>query len=175
MNKLTNTITGTLLTTLLLTVTGAALAHDPAADRAFVKKGWHQPGQHQQHGNQSMPVVEHMMRAIRQLDLNDEQQEKIKAVMHGLKTRERQLMKETRSGHDQLKELIKADVYDEAAVAELAEKEGSLTAERLMSASRAMAEIYSLLTVEQRAKLEVMAAERQAKRAEKRQHWLDED
>ncbi len=38
-----------------------------------------------------------------------------------------------RAGHEQLKELIKADSFDEAAVTALAEKEGALTAERLIS------------------------------------------
>jgi len=157
-----------------LTVTGAALAQDSMANPAGAKNGHHQQGRHQQRGDQPMPVVEHMMRAVRHLDLSDEQQESVKAIMHGLKTQERQLMKEMKAGHEQLKELIKADSYDETAVAALAEKEGSLAAERLMSASRAMSEIYGLLSDEQRVELEVMASERQARRAEKRQPRSDE-
>lgn len=174
MNQLTNIITGTILATLLLTVTGAALAQDPMANPAGAKKGQHHQGRHQQRGDQPMPAVENMMRAVKHLDLSDEQQESIKAIMHGLKTQERQLMKETKAGHEQLKELIKADSYDEAAVATLAEKEGALTAERLMSASRAMSQVYGLLSDEQRVELEAMAAERQARRAEKRQPRSDE-
>ena len=72
-------------------------------------------------------------------------------------------------GHEKLKGLIKAENYDEQAVAEVAEQEGALAAERLILASRAMSEVYAQLTNEQRLELESMAAERTAKRAEKRQ------
>ena len=50
----------------------------------------------------------------------------------------------------------------------LAENEGALAAERLIIASRAMSAVYAQLTDEQRAELETIAAERAAKRAEKR-------
>ena len=45
---------------------------------------------------------------------------------------------------------------------------GALAAERLIIASRAMSAVYGQLTDEQRAELEIMAAERAAKRTEKR-------
>ena len=81
MNQLTNIITGTILATLLLTVTGAALAQDPMANPAGAKKGQHHQGRHQQRRDQPMPAVENMMRAVKHLDLSDEQQESIKAIM----------------------------------------------------------------------------------------------
>ena len=75
-----------------------------------------------------------------------------------------------RAMHAQLKELIKADTFDESAVSALARKEGDLAAERLLSASRATSNVYGQLTDEQRAQLASMAEERQAKRAERRHH-----
>ena len=164
MKMLKNMMTGTILTTLLLTFTGTALAQDPVADPA----NHAQKNRHHQRGNQSMPAVERMMRGIRHLDLSDEQKASIKGIMRGLKAEERPLAKEMKSGHEQLKELIKAESFDEQAVAALAENEGALAAERLIIASRAMSAVYGLLTDEQRAELESMAAERSAKRAEKR-------
>ena len=74
-----------------------------------------------------------------------------------------------KAGHEQLKELIKAESFDESAVAALAETEGTLAAERLIVASRAMSDVYGQLTVEQRAELEIMASERAERRAEKRE------
>lgn len=160
MNILTKMMTGIILTTLLLTVTGMALAQDPE-------------GRHHQRGDQSMPAVDELMRAIKRLDLSEEQKTSIKGIMHGLKTEERPLAREMKAGHQQLKELIKADSFDEAAVAALAEKEGALAAERLIITSRAMSGVYAQLTDEQRAELETMASERAAKRAARRGQWPD--
>ena len=169
MSKLKNMITGTIFTTLLLAFTGTALAQETVADPANASK----KSRHNQRSEQSMPVDGNMMRAIRHLDLSDEQKASIKGIMRGLKTEERPLVKEMKSGHEQLKELIKAENFDEQAVVALAEKEGALAAERLIIASRAMSEVYGQLTDEQRLELETMAAERAAKRAEKRQKRPD--
>ena len=164
MKMLKNMMTGTILTTLLLAFMGTALAQDPVADSAnYAKKS-----RHHQRGNQPMPAVERMMRGVRHLDLSDEQKANIKGIMQDLKAEERPLVKEMKSGHEQLKELIKAESFDEQAVASLAENEGALAAERLIIASRAMSAVYAQLTDEQRAELETMAVERAARRAEKR-------
>jgi protein CpxP len=161
MNTLTKMMPGIILTTLLLTITGTVLAKDPEAGAA--KQRHHHP-----RGDQPMPVVDNLMRAIKHLDLNEEQKTSIKDIMHGLKTEERPLAREMKAGQEQLKELIKADSFDEAAVSALAKKEGALAAERLIITSRAMSKVYAQLTDEQRAELATMASERAAKRAEKR-------
>jgi len=109
-----------------------------------------------------------MMRAIRHLDLSDDQKASFKEIMHTLKAEQRVLAKEMKAGHEQLKGLIKSESYDEQAVVAVAEKEGALAAERLILASRAMSQVYSQLTDEQRLQLEAMAAERKARRSEKR-------
>lgn len=161
MNKLTKSIAHTILITLLMTAVGSALAQEPVDE----------PGKkhmQQQRGHQAVPGVDRMMRAIRHLDLSETQKSDIKAIMHGVKAENRQIAKETRAGHDQLNELIKADVFDETAVAALAEQEGALASERLMITSRAMSQVYGLLSDEQRDELEIMAEKRKGKRAEKR-------
>ena len=164
MLKLKNMMTGTILITIVLAYMGTALAHDPVTDSANAAK----KGRHHQRGNQPMPGVERMMRGIMHLDLSDEQRANFKGIMQGLKAEERPLAKEMKSGHEQLKELIKAESFDEQAVVALAEKEGALAAERMIIASRAMSEVYAQLTDEQRAELETMTVGRAAKRAEKR-------
>ena len=156
-----NMISRTILVTLLICFMGTALAQDPVTEHT-------RKGHKQQRGNQAMPAVAGMMRAIRHLDLSEDQKAGIKAIMQDLKAEERQLKKEMKFGHEQLKELIKADVFDEEAVAALANQEGVLAAERLIITSRALSEVYAQLTDEQRAELEAMATERAARRAEKR-------
>ncbi len=161
MNLLTKIITATVFTTLLLGAAGTALAQDSDT-------GPNKQGRHHKRGGESMPPVDQLMRAIKKLELSEEQKTSIKGIMHGLKMETRPLANEMRAGHDQLKELIKADSFDEAAVTTLAEKEGALAAERLIVTSRAMSKVFAQLTDEQRAELETMAEERAEKRAEKR-------
>ena len=161
MNKLTRSMTRAILITLLASATGTALAQEPV-DEPGKKRMQHQ------RGYQVSPGVDRMMRAIRRLDLSETQKSDIKAVMQGLKAENRQITKEMRAGYNQLNELIKADIYDEAAVATLAEQEGALAAERLIISSRAMSQVYGLLTDEQRLELEAMAERRKEKRAGKR-------
>jgi len=165
MKNMKDMMTGTFLTTLLLASMSTAIAQDPVADPV----NYAQKNRHHQRGSQSMPAVERMMRGIRHLDLSDEQKANIKGIMKGLKAEVRPLAKEIKSGHEQLKELIKAESFDEQAVAALAENEGALAAERLIIASRAMSAVYTQLTDEQRAELESMAAERAAMMATKRE------
>lgn len=161
MNKLAKSITQTILVTLLMTAVGSAMAQEPVKE--YGKKRMQQ-----QRGHQAVPGVERMMRAIRHLDLSETQKFDIKAIMQGVKAENRQIAMEIRTGHEQLNELIKADVFDESAVATLAEQEGALAAERLIITSRAMSQVYALLSDEQRAELEVMAEQRREKRAAKR-------
>ena len=159
MNKLMITIA----TTLLLTTAGMALAQDDSA-------GMHErKGDRQQRGMQATPGVEKMMRAIRHLDLSAEQRESFTAVMQAMKAEMRPIMHDTKAGYLALRELVKADSYDEEAVAAIAEKQGNLAAERVLITSRAMSDIFSQLTVEQRAELDAMAEKRQARRGERRQ------
>ncbi len=162
MNKLTNRITNAIIATLFLSLAGTAMAQDGMGEHT-------RKGQHHRRADHQMPVVEHMMRAVYHLDLSDEQSANIRIIMQGLKTQERSRMKEMKSIQTQLKALIKADTFDEPAVAALAGKEGDMAAVRLLNTSRAMSQVYAQLTDTQRAELETMAEERQARRAERRE------
>ena len=164
MNKPISKITCAMVTAVLLSFSGTILAQDDVSGPVDSMK----KGRHHQRGPQALPAVERMMRAIRHLDLDDEQKASIKLTMQNLRGEDRALKMEMRAGHEQLKALITAEVYDEDAVAEVAEKEGAIAAERLIISSRAMSAVYSQLTDEQRLELETMAAERAAKRGEKR-------
>ena len=157
------------MTTLLKTI--LAVTFLMSAGTSFAQDAGYgpgKPGQRGQRGMQSMPAVENMMRAIHRLDISDEQQADIRAVMQAMKTELSPIMEETKASHLQLKELIKADVYNEGAVAGLAAKEAVRFAERIVITSRALSEVYGYLTDEQRAELEEMAALRMERRSEKR-------
>lgn len=151
-----------IISTAMLIVSGTALAQDD-----FPGKG-ERKGQHQKRDMQAMPVVSKVMRAVRQLDLSEEQKAGVKTVMHELKVATRPINGELKANHLQLMDLIKADIYDENAIAILAETEGQLASDRLMLTSRAIADIYAQLTDGQRAELEVMA-QRHVRKSERRQ------
>jgi len=156
-----NKISITIITSLLLTVSGMALAQDFSGNPD-------NKGQRSQRGMQGSPMVDQLMRGIRRLDLEDEQRENVRAIMQGLKTETSPVMQKTRAVHLQLRELIKADVYDESAIAALAVQEGDFAAERMMITSRALSQVYGQLTPEQRDELATMAMDRQERRDERR-------
>lgn len=151
----------TIISSLLLMSAGMAMAQNP--DGPGKKARRHQGGM------QAMPVVERIMHTIKQLDLDKEQKASIKAVMQGLKEDVRPLMAETRANHEQLKALVTAINFEEDDVAVIAGKEGDLAAQRLMLTSRALSDVYKLLTREQRDELEAMAAQREERRGGMRQ------
>jgi Spy/CpxP family protein refolding chaperone len=109
------------------------------------------------------------MRAIRQLDLEDGQKEEIRGVMEGLKANVRPIMMESKANLAQLPDLVKAASYPNEKVTSLAEKEGALTAERLILTSRALSDVHNILTIDQRNELDAMAEQRKEKRTKKRQ------
>jgi len=153
MNKLMISV----MTAGLLAVSGMAVAQDggPGQD----------PGNEGQRPHRSMQaqprtMMEGVMRAIRRLDLSDEQKEGIWATVHELKGELHPIMVEMKNAQRELRELITSGSFDEQAVAALAKTEGDLTEQRILLSSEAVADVLGQLTEEQRAELEAMAAER---------------
>jgi Spy/CpxP family protein refolding chaperone len=163
MNKLIITIAGTLV----LTLCSAAVAQDYTSDPGKKR-------QHQQRGMQPMPAVEQIFRSLRRLDLDDDQKAGFKSIMEAMKVDIRPIMAETKQGYLALKELVSAEILDEAAIAAIAQKEGQLTAERIMISSQALSSALKLLTNEQRAELQTMNSERQKKRDERRKQKTEQ-
>ena len=158
-----NLLTSTLFCTILMVSTGAALAENSHDGPGRAER-------HHARGMQGMPMVEHLVRALHRLDLSEEQREDVHAVLQEMKTAIRPVMEETRAGHEQLKELIKAATFDEEAVAVLATKEGQLAAERVIIASRAFSDVYVVLTDEQREELDAMSERRKQHKSKMRRH-----
>lgn len=139
-----------LLTAILLA--GSAVAGDrgPRHDRG-------QPGM-------GAEVIEHFVRALRHLDLSEEQRDAIHGDLRGLKEAMKPLMDEMLQTRKALHQQITSDAYDSDAVAELATRQGSISAEMTIIASEAAAGILAQLSEEQRAELASMAETRRAHR-----------
>lgn len=113
---------------------------------------------HQGHG----PSAGLHMKALKGLDLTDAQKEQIKTLME----QHRATMPkrgEAKPEMDQLKALVQADSFDEAAVRALLESKQKDKLEHEVARAKLQFEINKVLTVEQKAKL----AERQQKWQEK--------
>jgi protein CpxP len=160
---------------LIITLFSAALLI--AAGNVFAEDSFGGPGhkgKRQQRGMQGMPVVGQLMRGLRRLDLSEEQRESVHTIMQDMQAEVRPIMGKMRTNHMQLKELIAAEAYDEAAVTDLAQKEGELVAQRIMIGSKAAAEVLSQLTTEQRDELAAMGEQRREQRRERRERWLED-
>jgi Spy/CpxP family protein refolding chaperone len=119
-------------------------------------------------GEMGTQVIEHLGKAVRRLDLSEEQKESIHADIKGLKESIRPLVKELHQGRKELHGLITGTEYDAEAVAAIADKQGSLTAEITRVASGTAAAVLAQLTDEQRAELVAMGEARQAHREKHR-------
>jgi len=158
----------TLLTATMLLATGTVFAEESYG-------GPGQKGKRHQRGLQGNPVFDQMIRGLRQLNLSEEQKESVHTIMQDMKAEVRPIMGEMRANHMQLKDLVKAESYDEAAVADLAKKEGDLAAQRIMIGSKAVAEVLSQLTAEQRDELAAMGEHRREQRRERLERQLEEN
>ena len=136
-----------------------------AASTAFAERGPRHDRMNQRPGGEfGTQVIEHLTRAIRQLDLSDEQRESIRSDLKGLKESLQPTIKELHQGRKELHGLVTADSYDADAVSAIAENQGDLVAEITTIASGAAAGVLAQLSDEQRAELMAMGEERRAHR-----------
>lgn len=151
------TLTRTLLFTIALIFAGTALAKEHGQDR----RGSHgAPGL-------ALPVVEHLTKALRRLELTAEQKKAAHAELKAMREQIRPLMLKMRENRKSLHELISAETYDSDAVAEAAAAQGSLTAEITRIAGGTAAAVLAKLTAEQRTRLAAMGERAREKRAER--------
>jgi len=101
-------------------------------------------------------VMQHLFQAMHRLDLSEEQKTAIHADLSGLKETMQPLMLELQESRKALHEQITADTYDAEAVAGIAARQGSLTAEMTVIASEAASGVFAQLSDEQRAELKAM-------------------
>lgn len=143
-----------------LATTGYAIA----ADHGERGKRMHQRGG----PDMGMQVIEHLTRAIRRLDLSEEQKDAIRADMQGFREDFKPLVKQVHENRKALHELITADSNEDEAVSAIASQLGQLTEEMTLLVSDQAASILDELDEEQRAELKAMGDERRAHRAEHR-------
>ena len=90
--------------------------------------------------------------ALRGLDLTDEQKAKVKEIMDASRTNVEPLMQQLRDNHAKISGLGTDGTFDQAAVEALATEQGSITAKLIVEKEKAKAQVFAILTDEQKAK-----------------------
>lgn len=87
------------------------------------------------------------------LQLTDVQQDKVFAIMHAQAPQQREHQKAIRKAHDALRNLARADKFDDARAAALARDLGQAIAADALLQARTQAQLLAVLTPEQRERL----------------------
>ena len=103
-------------------------------------------------------------RAMRGLDLSEEQRDKVFELRHAAAPKFREQGKILRDAHRELRRLSMSDGYDEAKAAEIGERAAKAMTEMAQLRARNANEFWKLLTPEQREKLDDRARRGEQKR-----------
>lgn len=95
---------------------------------------------------------------LRGLDLTDEQKTKVKEIMDGSKAAVEPLMQQMKDNHIKIADLGKDGKYDQSQVEAIAAEQGNLTAKLIVEKGKAKAQVFAILTDEQKTKAEEMRA-----------------
>lgn len=100
---------------------------------------------------------------LRGLDLTDEQKAQVKEIVEASRTNVEPLMTQLRDGHKKIAELGTDGKFDQATVETVANEQAAVMAKLIVEKEKAKAQVFALLTDEQKAK----AAEKRAKFGER--------
>jgi protein CpxP len=96
--------------------------------------------------------------ALMGLDLTDEQKAKVKEIMETTRTSVEPLREQMKANHIKIRDLSTDGTFDQAAVEALANEQGSITAKLIIEKEKAKAQVFAILTDEQKAKAAEMRA-----------------
>lgn len=89
---------------------------------------------------------------FRGLDLTDEQKTQVKSIMDASREKLQPVHEAMKANHEKLADLTKNGAFDEAQVTEIANAQGALHAQMIVERQRTQAQVFQLLTDEQKAK-----------------------
>jgi len=115
------------------------------------------PRHDRDHAAMGSEVIHHLVKALHRLDLSEAQKVSIHEDLQGLRESMQPLVEELAETREALHEQITAENYDANAVADIANRQGNLTAEMTIIASETASGVLAQLSDEQRAELVEMA------------------
>jgi protein CpxP len=107
-------------------------------------------------GNPEKFIEHALQRATMMLDLTAEQQTKIKAILEAEKPVVQPLVQQLAANRQELQQVTDNGQFNEAQVQAIATKQGQTLSQLIIEKERVQAQIYAVLTPEQRAKAERM-------------------
>jgi len=118
----------------------------------------HGMGEHKMHG--PAPI----MKLVQELDLSEQQEDGIDALMQQKRRQMRDTKKAIRNGRQALRDAAVAEPYNAVQVRELAESQGRLKTDMMLMRIDIQRQVRALLTDEQRTELDALRAERKSGR-----------
>jgi len=143
----------TLSKTLKTAAITVVLASPLLGATALAKPGHHEPAEHRE-AHQYARIM------ARVLDLQDYQTDLLRSGMESTK----QLRREQRKLHRELKQLVSSGNYSESEASAVADQIGQLAAEQALLASRAQYDFHQTLSDEQKARLFEIAERRKSRK-----------
>lgn len=128
------------------------------------------PGAHGQHKHDGQRMGDRMghrgqgagIERMRGLDLSSAQRDKIFEIRHAAAPEQRQAMKDVFEARQALRELSRAEKFDEGKAKAAAEREGAAIAKATLLRAKTENQIHAVLTPEQRQKLQERRAPKPA-------------
>lgn len=155
----------TAILSIILVAMGAMLifAQDTTANKDgkrghFGKRGGHRGG--------------HQM-MFRGLDLTDEQKAQMKSIMQASKETTKPIREQMKANRLKLQTLSESGNFDEAQVQTIANQQGTLSAQMIVAKEKVKAQMFAILTPEQKTKAAEMKAQFKQKREERKQKWQE--
>ncbi len=157
---------------------GAVYVTGQADKPADGKKGVGKRGMHKRFGKRGPggrrgkrgAMVGHM---FRKLDLTDAQKTQIQGIMKSSRESSKTLRTQSRELRKQLHEATENGQFNESQVQAIAQKQGDLHAKMIVEKQKAKAQMFAVLTSEQKAKLAEMKAAFKKKMEERKAKWAE--
>ena len=96
----------------------------------------------------------------REINLTDAQKDQVKAIADAHKDEWTSLADRERTAHEALNDLVTADAIDEAAIRQTSAEVAAVDADAAVARARAHAEVFEILTADQKAQLKTLIAQR---------------
>lgn len=174
MKKLTVTILSIALVAMgAIFVFGQTTEKNMDGNKRFDKQGNHgkfgRRGKRGGHGMRGRG----MGRMFKQLDLTEDQKAQMKAIREQSRESTKSLREQMKANRQQLQQLTDNGQFNEASVAAVAQQQGQIHAQMIVAKEKVKAQMFNVLTAEQKAKVAQLKAERKQKMEERKAKWAE--
>ncbi len=117
----------------------------------------------------------HMMggRMFRQLDLTDAQKTQMQTIMQTSRESSKAVREQVKGNRQQLRALTQNGTFNESQISALATKQGDLHAQMIVQRQKTKAQMFAVLTADQKAKLVELKADFKKKMEERKAKWTE--